>query len=326
MFSLRRTAAILCLVLAFAASPVFAAAKATTAPAPDFSNNPLLVNIAKMGAKLYYLGNQSGLDGWFIVKDGRVQIAYTMAGKKIIMIGAMFGEDGESISSAQVKALLESNKDIVSQLSGVSKELEAAKAAIDSAKTASPNSVSPASTPAISTPDAASVATPPATMAPSASSPGERLYQQLSGATGVTLGNASPRLYMIMDTGCPHCQATWRLLRDSVKNNVVQLRMIPIAAPDSDSERAAVQLLRSPDPLNAWDKYVGPAPGQGDKSQLVGTNDAALVSALRANHTMTDSWHIDQTPYMVYRGKDGKVKIVVGEPDKLSNVINDVAP
>jgi len=319
MFSIRRAFAVFAVisfVIFFALSPSLAAVKAPSPVEADFANNPVLASIAKLGAKLYYLGNRNGLEGWFIVKDGRVQIAYATPDKKAVVIGAMFGDDGESISSTQVKTLLENNKEIVSQLTTAATQTDTSTSN-DSAKASPPVSpVSPAIAPSVAT----------QTSPPSALSPGERLYQQLSSATGVTLGNATPRIYMIMDANCPHCQATWRLLRDSVKSNVVQLRMIPIAAPESDSERAAVQLLRSPDPLNVWDKYVGAAPGQGDKSQLSGNNDAAMVTALRANHAMTDSWHIDQTPYLVYRGKDGKVKIVVGEPDKLSAILGDVAP
>jgi hypothetical protein len=41
---------------------------------------------------------------------------------------------------------------------------------------------------------------------------------------------------------------------------------------------------------------------------------------------LIDAWHIEQTPYIVYRARDGQVKIVQGEPERPETIINDVAP
>ncbi len=290
------------LVLVLLASTVTLAEAAATTPDP--AANPILANIIKMGAKMYYLGTRDGLDGWFIVKDGRVQIAYSTADKKAVLIGAMFGENGESISSVQVKALLDSNKEVAALMENASREQQ---------------SINQVGTPVA--PPAAVAAAPAAPMPTVSLSPGERLYQELSAASGVTLGSGKPQILMVMDVNCPHCQATWRVLRDAVMKNTVQLRMIPIAAPDSDNERAGGQLLHAADPMTAWDKYVA-----GDKAQLAGVPDAPTIAALRANHTLIDNWKINQTPYMVYRGKDGKVKIVAGEPEKVSAILTDLVP
>ena len=53
-------------------SPVAPAVPAAASATPDPSANPVLANLQKMGAKFFYLGNHSGLDGWFIVKGGQV--------------------------------------------------------------------------------------------------------------------------------------------------------------------------------------------------------------------------------------------------------------
>jgi thiol:disulfide interchange protein DsbG len=259
-----------------------------------------LANIVKMGAKLYYMGNRSGLDGWFIVKNGQVQIAYVPAGGQSILIGAMFGADGENITAAQVKILVDTNQDISALLTNAAKE----QAEITNTPTPAANAAPKAngSLPSVSL------------------SPGERLIHDLSGAAGVTIGNPSaPQILMVMDPNCPHCQATWKGLRDPVFKNTVQIRMIPIATPGTDNERAAGQLLHVTDPLNAWDKYVA-----GDKNQLAGTPDASLVAAVHANHELVDSWNIHATPYLVYRSKDGTVKVLQGEPDKVSALLVDL--
>ena len=127
-------------------------------------------------------------------------------------------------------------------------------------------------------------------------------------------------LYMVMDPNCSHCQATWRVLRDAVFKNSLQVELVPIGRNDED-ERAAAQLLKAHDPLNAWDKYVS-----GDKTQLAGDPDPLALAGVKTNHTFVDRWSIKETPYIVYRAKDGKIKIIAGEPQKLEAMLKDIGP
>jgi thiol:disulfide interchange protein DsbG len=295
-------------LLVLTASLAQAAPSSSTTPDP--SSSPVLSGMMKAGAKLYYLGTRSGLDGWLILKDGQIQVAYVTSDKQGILIGAMFGANGEGVTTDQIKMLADGNKEVAAVLMGAVQEQQAMNQ----------TGAAPAATPsAASTPVSSIVPTVPL-------SPGEHLLQDFTAAQGVVLGSGAPRLYMVMDPNCPHCQAAWRVLRDAVFKNAISLKMIPIAPPGSDSERAAGQLLHIADPLNAWDKYVGPDKGQGDKTQLAGVPDPSLITALHNNRTLIDGWHIDQTPYFAYRGKDGKVKIVVGEPDKVSSILSDLVP
>lgn len=297
-------AALLVLAMTIVASP-FALAQNKTAAvansaAPDPSANPVLAQLIKGGGKAYFLGTRSGLNGWFIVKNGQVQIAYTPPDNQSILIGAMFDADGDNISGHQVKTLVETNKEVAGLLNAaVQQQQEISKAG--------------ALTPAAASPVSGG-------MPAAALSPGERLYQQLETAPGVTVGaTTAPLLLMVVDPNCPHCQATWRALRESVFKNELQIRLVPIGAENSDNERAAAQLLHVADPLKAWDKYVS-----GDKSQLAGTPDAVFVKAVHDNHVLTDNWNIEATPFLVYRGKDGKVKVEQGEPDNVAAVLNDL--
>jgi protein-disulfide isomerase len=274
--------------------------QATASAAPDPSANPVLSGLQKMGAKLFYLGNQNGMDGWFIVKNGQVQIVYANADNKSAIVGAMFGEHGENITAQQIAALVQSNKEIADMIAAAQKE----QAAI--AQAGAPPKTATAST--------------PVTIPSTAISPGERLIHDLSGAATAVVGNpSSPELLMVMDPHCPHCQATWNALRNDVIKGTLHIRMIPIGTADTDNERAAAMLLGVSDPVNAWDKYVA-----GDASQLAGTPSPAAMAAIRANHKLIDSWSIQSTPYLVYRAKDGKVKVVVGEPEKISAILTDL--
>jgi thiol:disulfide interchange protein DsbG len=270
---------------------------------PNPGTNPVLASIISMGAKLYYIGSYAGLDGWFIVKDGQVQIAYALKDGKSIVVGALFGENGDNMTSKQVQELLDKNP----ELSATLNKSMAEKSAIGPAmSTLVPNGVNVA--------------------AASTMSPGEKLLQDLEKSYGVNLGTntAAPQIQMIMDPNCPHCQATWRRLRDLVKANKLQIRLVPIGAENSDNERAAGQLLKSTDPLNAWDKYVGDKPGAGDKSQLAGTAPDEQVAWVRANFALVAMWKIQITPYLVYRDKDGKVKIIQGEVENTAALLSDL--
>jgi protein-disulfide isomerase len=268
---------------------------------PDPASNPVLNALQKQGSKFYYLGNRSGLDGWFIIREGQVQIAYATPDNKGAMIGAMFGQDGENITALQVENLVRNNKEVADVIAKAQKEQAA---------------IAQAGSPAAASPPAPSSGGLPATTL----SPGERLIRDLSASSTILLGTAStPEILMVMDPRCPHCQATWKALHDAVTKGQLHIRMIPIGIQGTDNERAAAILLSTSNTMAAWDKYVA-----GDATALAGTPSATALAAVRANTAVIDNWQIDKTPYLVYRAKDGKVKILSGEPDKISILLTDL--
>jgi thiol:disulfide interchange protein DsbG len=286
--------------------------QAVSFAAPDPSTNPVFDFLQKTGAKFYYLGRANDLDGWFIIKDGQVQILYATPDNKAALIGALISGNGDNVTVGQVTELAARNKEVGDLIAPGQKQQQAAF------------SGQPIGSPVQSgMPPLVQIPSMPTT-APSTSpttSPGERLMHDLASASSVTLGTntSAPEILMIMDPNCPHCQATWKLLRDLVMKGSLQLRLIPIGTSEGDSERAAAMLISSTNPLDAWDKYVA-----GDKSKLAGTPGAAPLTGVRANHMLIDGWKIDRTPYLVYRSKDGKVKIVEGELTALAAVLTDL--
>lgn len=267
---------------------------------PEITNqyNPALANLVRLGVRPYYLGNRSGVDGWLLLKEQQVQFAYVPQGGKDVIIGAMFDGGGQNITAQQLSELTRVNPGIVSALSaGLMKQPQSG---LGPQGVGSPQGAGQGGTVSV----------------------GEKLIQDFSPAASVNLGSATaPMVSMIMDPNCPHCQATWKVLRDAVLNNMLQVRLIPIGTADSDSERAAAVLTHISNPLNAWDKYVS-----GDKSQLVGVPDPSQISAIRANRLLVDNWHIDATPYFFYRGKSGQVKIIKGELHDSKTIVSDVGP
>ncbi len=277
--------------------PCFAETKAdNSAAAPDPNSFPLLAELAKSGAKFYYLGEQSGLNGWLVIKAGQMQIAYVTGDGKTTVFGAIYNDAGENVSSLQISKLAANNKEVSSFIDGLNKQQA------DATNTTANNSSS----------------TGPV---------GEQLLKDLQSAAGVNLGSdTAPQLVVILDPYCSYCQQVWREVRDEVFKHNLQVRLIPIAvtskgdvAANSDSERASARLLQVSNPLEAWDKFVA-----GDISQLAGTADAASLESVQRNHALTISWRLWAIPYLIYRAKDGVVKIVLGKPDSMAAVMSDL--
>ncbi len=258
---------------------------------PNPNENPMLAQYIRDGIKLYYLGSRSGLDGWYLVKDGQVHIMYTTADKQSLIVGVLYSVNGEAISQRQIEELGSEHPEIA-----LSVQQNLAKI---QQNTLSPAKAAPGDT--------------------AGSQAGERLVQELQLAASVDMGDhQAPQIYMIMDPNCPHCQATWRALHDFISKKTLQIHMIPIGLNDEDESAAAI-LLKSSDPMTAWDKYIA-----GDKTALAGKVDPLALGFVKGNHTLIDRWSITQTPYIVYRGKDKKVKIIAGEPQKIDDLMNDL--
>jgi hypothetical protein len=150
---------------------------------------------------------------------------------------------------------------------------------------------------------------------------GEQLLRDLQAAPGITAGvQDAPGLEFVIDPACPHCKAVWRELRQAILTNKVRVHLIPITNnPEGDDTRVGAVLLKTANPFNAWDKYVA-----GDASALSGEADSPGLQAVLGNNLLIEKWNIRGIPYIVYRAKDGRVKIVQGEPEKLTAILSDM--
>lgn len=279
--------------------------------APDIATIPVLTNIVKEGAKLYYMGERSGLHGWFIIKNGQIQMIYLSPDQQTVLIGGMFSSKGENVTTPQIQALLERNNEVKQLMSGsaqqqreIYKAGEAGGAGSVPAGVADKNaSKNVGGLPSVS------------------ASPGERLMQDLKAAAGVTVGQSdNAELMMIVAPSCPNCKKTWQELRESVRANKLQVRLIPVyMSLGGEESRVASQLLRVQNPLEAWDRYV-----EGDGSLLEGGPDDTAMRAVVSNINLVTKWNIQGYPYLVYRGKDGRIKIVQGRPERMAALLADL--
>lgn len=295
------------------AAPLFNA----KTPAPDINAIPVLVNIVNGGGKLYYIGERSGMFGWFIIQDGQVQIIYLSPDKQTALIGGMFSAQGENVTTPQISALVEKNTEVKALLSGTAQQqrevynagapdgagsVPAGEHQVDSNSKAGSNNLA---------------ALPSAPL-----SPGERLLQDMKAAASVVLGkNESAELTMLVAPDCPNCKKTWVELRESVKANKIQVRLVPVYNSTGGEEiRVAAQLLKTANPWDAWNRYV-----DGDATALAGEPDDMARRAVVSNLNLVAKWNIQGYPYLVYRGKDGRIKIVQGKPERMAAVLTDLS-
>jgi len=285
------------------------AAVAQEPSAVDIRRIPIIQNILRAGGEIYYIGQRSGMTGFLLYKDGQVQVMYLPPDQQAVIFGGMYSIDGANISTQQIDAATAQNAQLKALLVAATeqqKELEkngnfgAAAVAPEIAETK--KNMMPGGSVALS--------------------PGERLFNDFLSAAGVVVGQANkPLVLMLVDPHCQFCKATWGELYEPLTKGVLRVKLVPIGAEGSENERQAARFLRATDPLETWNKFVG-----GDKSVLAGDPPATDISAVRANMAMVVSWKIQATPYLVYRGADGKVKVVQGKPEKIANVLADLKP
>lgn len=264
-------------------------------PAPDVMSVPALSNLIKGGASLYHLGQRSDMHGWLIVQDGRIQMIYLSPDKQTVLIGGMFSSQGDNVTSPQVESLLDRNGEVRAIFEGPSNQAQAQQPLPSSQPSAQP---------------------PQENL-----SPGERLMRDIQAASSVTLGGSTKAtLYMVVAPSCPNCKSTWKELKDAVTQGRLQVHLIPAYNSEGPNERAmAARLLRVDNPLEAWNRFV-----DGDNQALVGQAQPQDLEAVDSNMNLISKWNIQGFPYLVYRGRDGQVKIVQGRPQRIGAVLDDL--
>jgi len=153
--------------------------------------------------------------------------------------------------------------------------------------------------------------------------PGERLLKDFKKSYGITLGAKAdaPLLIVAMTPTCPNCKLFWKGARDSVSKGALRVRLYPAGIKDSLDEHTAALLLQASDPLKVWNQYV-----DGNTAALIGKPSPQSIEHVRDNTALINRWHFPVAPYIVYRAKNGQVKVVQGAPAKLEDVLNDAGP
>ncbi len=270
----------------------------------DIKRLPIVRNLTQGGGELYFLGERSGLLGFLLYRNEQMQTLYLSGDLQTVIFGAMYSGDSANVTAQQIHDVSNQNP----QLAGIL--AAAVEKQHEFEKTSGLSNEESGLTNKSGLPAAASL------------SPGERLHHDFTMASGVIVGQpGKPLLLMLVDPLCVHCQATWRLLKQHVETGNLRVKLIPVGPEGSERERMAAKFLHVPEPLKVWNKVE-----DGDLVPLDGTPPPADLAAVRSTMAMVKNWKITATPYLVYRGKDGKIKVVQGEPEKIGAVLTDITP
>jgi hypothetical protein len=286
---------------AAAAEPALAPIQnaSTESKIPDTSKILFMQNLRKIGASIYYLGQAMGLNSWFVIKDKQVQVFYTTPDSRALLVGVLLSSEGANLSQQQVMLLSNSHPEVAVVLRSGNETTV---------------NVAPLEKPE---PDLNANAVKDAKIPPS-----EKLYAELEKAPSVSFGPANAaQLLMVMDVRSDFCLSTWKKLQPLVDSGKLRVTLIPVEAKGVASETQAAILLAKKDPYEAWKQHVA----GDDKILKEGKPDRNVETGIFNTTQLVRNWSLGEVPYLLYRGKNGKIRLVQGEPKDVQNIMNDIA-
>lgn len=243
-------------------------------------------NLVDEGAQIRYLGEDEGFDGWLTIKNGQEQYFYVTPDQKSFVMGLLFNDKGKAITLDQVQRLRVQEGDT---LDALATDLATGRAANSS-----------------TTNEAFDV-----------KSPSERLYYDIENSNWVPVGApGAPVIYSFIDPQCPHCHSFMEDAKGEIEAGRLQVRVIPVGFRDQTRAQAAF-LLAAPNPQNRWFRYM-----EGEEDALPAKANINQ-QGIQRNLAIMQGWDLNVTPMILYRSKDGNVKVVRGRPKDLGVLISD---
>lgn len=262
-------------------------------PAQAQSADPLpelpepIQNLVNEGAQIRYLGKDNGMDAWLTIKNGVEQYFYVLPDHSAFVMGVMFDKTGKLVTVEQVNRLRSEGDTLLDTL----------------AEFPTPESNATENTPF------------------EFKTPAEQMFADIENSNWVALGKpGAPVMYSFIDPQCPHCHEFVTKVKDAgyLDNGQLQLRMIPVGFKDQTRAQAAF-LIASPNPEERWFKHMA-----GDETALPAKSEISQQGVQR-NLAIMQSWKFNVTPMIIYRGGDGTVKLIRGEPQNLQSIIADIS-
>lgn len=153
-------------------------------------------------------------------------------------------------------------------------------------------------------------------------SPAEQLYSDVENTNWVPIGQrGAPFIYSFIDPQCPHCHAFINELIEQghLANGQIQVRMIPVGFREDTIAQSAF-LIATPNPQERWLEHL-----QGDEKALP-INQDLNTQGVQRNLAVMQAWNFDATPMIVYRAKDGEIKIIRGKAKDMGALLRDISP
>ncbi len=244
-----------------------------------------LQNLANDGAQIRFLGRDQGVDGWIAIKNGKEQYFYVLPNGSFVS-GVLFDSKGKTITIKQVQELRKKSGGILDSLAA---DIPPTKN-IKDAKVAEKYEFK---------------------------TPSEQLYYDVETSNWVPIGAAgTPMFYSFIDPQCPHCHAMMQDLKPYIDAGKVQVRMIPVGFREETRAQAAF-LMATPSPETVWWRHM-------DGSSPIPASQEISQQGVQRNLSIMQSWKLSVTPLIIYRAKDGKVKIIRGKAKDLDALIKDL--
>lgn len=246
-------------------------------------------NLAAEGAQIRYLGREHGFDAWLTVKNGQEQYFYVPPGGSGFVMGLLFDNDGRVVTVEQVKKLREQGDTLLDSLTEI---------------------------------DGIAASAPQGDTRFDFQTPSERLFHDFEESNWVSLGyKTAPPIYAIIDPQCPHCHAMVNDMQAAghFDRGDIQMRIVPVGFSAASKAQAAF-LMASPDPQERFFRHLA-----GDEDALPIKN-GINEQGVERNLALMQAWKFDVTPMLIYRSKDGSVKIVRGKPKDIPALLADLAP
>lgn len=142
----------------------------------------------------------------------------------------------------------------------------------------------------------------------------QKAWAQLEDTTWISDGadNAPRIIYMFIDPNCPYCHHFWQMARPWVKAGKVQIRHVLVAILKPDSLPKAAAILSAKDPARKLD-YSERHYDEGGIPAMKNP-PAHVVSKIGANTDLMQSLGFYATPTLVYKDKNGDVRVKQGVP------------
>lgn len=260
---------------------------------------PALQNIVQAGTEIRYLGDEYGIKAYFMTNKGQGQVVYLSPDNQAVLVGTLFNGDGSAITFMQLLRLRRTGFDPTPFFDG-----SAAKGSIQASESGSTQ---------------ATATTPAATDA--AQSPGERLMRDAGTASWIAYGPpTAPQLTVFMDPNCEHCHAYFKQLLPYTQQGKLYLRVVPITLVDPATSRKDMYAIMSANnPAEAWTAAIN-----GNKPATVTSPSDKVVMAISNNDKLFTDWQLKVTPYSLYRGKSGEVKVLAAEPTDFNAFLGEL--
>lgn len=250
-------------------------------PMPD-----ALDNLVKKGAQVRYLGEQHGMKGWLMIKNGKPQYFYVAPDGQAIMTGLMFNADGENVTARQLQELRGETGESLDELTSRDDE-----ASFDMPEVSQPQSRS------------------------------EKMYSAIKASNWFVLGDPqAPVVYAFIDPQCPHCHDLINTFRNRgfFEDGRVQMRVIPVAVINKESLYRSAYLLAASNPAERLFSHI-----DGDDGALPVKRDMNTQGVQR-NMTVMKDWNLQSTPFIVYKDKDDEVRIIQGNPSDPAALVSEL--